>query len=161
MQKHGNEKSPWQTVHKYTVFFELLLTYQELLYFNFCLDFHMVCMYFKKFQSNSSIKSSNLSPDCVWQFIFRCFYSGFSCKYQDKKRANTVSTWQVESAFYHFFLISLISQADLARVLHSSKYSRFRLLPETTKVSILQPVAKITRDFGTWFITGIFSHCIR
>ena len=86
MQKHGNEKSPCQTVHKYTVFFELLLTYQELLYFNFCLDFHMVCIYFKKFQSASSIKSSNLSPDCVWQFIFRCFYSGFLCKYQDNKK---------------------------------------------------------------------------
>ena len=92
--QHCNEKSPCQTVHKNTVFFVLLLTYQELLYFNFCLDFHMVCMYFKNFQSASSIKSSNLSPDCVWQFIFRCFYSGFLCKYQDNKKGKqvTVST---------------------------------------------------------------------
>ena len=61
--------------------FELLLTYQELLYFNFCLDFHMFCMYFKEFQSASAMKSSNLSKDCVWWleiyfqvFLFRCFY---------------------------------------------------------------------------------------
>ena len=96
-------KNPLVKQYTNTVFFELLLTYQELLYFNFCLDFHMFCMYFKEFQSASAMKSSNLAKDFVWdwKFIFRCNY--LSLQFIAIGQTNvTVSIWQAKSACYHF-----------------------------------------------------------
>ena len=77
-------KNPLVKQYTNTVFFELLLTYQELLYFNFCLDFHMFCMYFKEFQSASAMKSSNLAKDCVWWL--KIYFQVFLYKCQDNKK---------------------------------------------------------------------------